>query len=49
MANYGQKRNCSISALFPAVVSVANLKIGGKAVRQDKPNYDVSKRNCKNN
>lgn len=42
LANYGHNRNCSISALFPAVVSVANLKIGGKAVRQDKPNYDVS-------
>ncbi|XP_061394314.1 corticotropin-releasing factor-binding protein [Musca vetustissima] len=40
IANYGHNRNCTISALFPAVVSVANLKIGGKAVRQDKPNYD---------
>ncbi|KAM7361950.1 corticotropin-releasing factor-binding protein isoform 2-T2 [Cochliomyia hominivorax] len=42
IANYGHNRNCTISALFPAVVSVANLKIGGKAVRQDKPNYDCS-------
>lgn len=42
LANYGYNRNCSISALFPTVVSVANLKIGGKSVRQEKPNYDVS-------
>ncbi|XP_075148868.1 corticotropin-releasing factor-binding protein [Haematobia irritans] len=40
IANYGHNRNCSISALFPAAVSVTNLKIGGKAVRQDKPNYE---------
>lgn len=43
MANFGFQRNCTLSALFPAVVSVANLKIGGKQVRQqEKVNYDVS-------
>ncbi|KAH8382964.1 hypothetical protein KR009_006006, partial [Drosophila setifemur] len=41
MTNFGQARNCSISALFPAVVSLANLRIGGKRVRaQQKVNYD---------
>ncbi|KAH8271345.1 hypothetical protein KR018_007349 [Drosophila ironensis] len=41
MTNFGQARNCTISALFPAVVSLANLRIGGKTVRaQQKVNYD---------
>ncbi|XP_017101199.2 corticotropin-releasing factor-binding protein isoform X1 [Drosophila bipectinata] len=41
MTNFGQARNCTISALFPAVVSLANLRIGGKSVRaQQKVNYD---------
>lgn len=42
MSNYGHNRNCSISALFPAVVSVKNLKVGAKSVREVKPNYEVS-------
>ncbi|XP_020811227.1 corticotropin-releasing factor-binding protein isoform X2 [Drosophila serrata] len=33
MTNFGQARNCTISALFPAVVSLASLRIGGKSVR----------------
>jgi len=42
MTNFGQARNCTISALFPAVVSLASLRIGGKSVRaQPKVNYDV--------
>ncbi|XP_017058714.1 corticotropin-releasing factor-binding protein isoform X2 [Drosophila ficusphila] len=41
MTNFGQARNCTISALFPAVVSLASLRIGGKSVRaQSKVNYD---------
>ncbi|KAH8384196.1 hypothetical protein KR200_002285, partial [Drosophila serrata] len=41
MTNFGQARNCTISALFPAVVSLASLRIGGKSVRaQQKVNYD---------
>ncbi|XP_054725489.1 corticotropin-releasing factor-binding protein isoform X1 [Anastrepha obliqua] len=40
MANFGYRRNCTISALFPATVAVANLKIGGKNVRGEKVNYD---------
>ncbi|EDW99102.1 corticotropin-releasing factor-binding protein [Drosophila yakuba] len=41
MSNFGQARNCTISALFPAVVSLASLRIGGKSVRaQPKVNYD---------
>ncbi|XP_016951490.1 corticotropin-releasing factor-binding protein [Drosophila biarmipes] len=41
MTNFGQARNCTISALFPAVVSLASLRIGGKSVRaQAKANYD---------
>ncbi|XP_017145148.1 corticotropin-releasing factor-binding protein [Drosophila miranda] len=41
MTNFGQARNCTISALFPAVVSLASLRIGGKGVRtQPKVNYD---------
>ncbi|KAH8362833.1 hypothetical protein KR084_001557 [Drosophila pseudotakahashii] len=41
MTNFGQARNCTISALFPAVVSLASLRIGGKSVRaQTKVNYD---------
>ncbi|XP_017480066.1 PREDICTED: corticotropin-releasing factor-binding protein-like, partial [Rhagoletis zephyria] len=40
MANSGYQRNCTISALFPATVAVANLKIGGKNVRGEKVNYD---------
>ncbi|XP_017076413.1 corticotropin-releasing factor-binding protein [Drosophila eugracilis] len=41
MTNFGQARNCTISALFPAVVSLASLRIGGKSVRaQPKVNYD---------
>ncbi|EDW84454.1 uncharacterized protein Dwil_GK13130 [Drosophila willistoni] len=43
MANFGQARNCTLSALFPAVVSLANLRIGGKSVRaQQKVNYDCN-------
>ncbi|XP_037951690.1 corticotropin-releasing factor-binding protein [Teleopsis dalmanni] len=42
IANFGHRRNCTISALFPATVSVINLKVGGKSVRQEKVNYDCS-------
>lgn len=40
MANFGNQRNCTLSALFPAAVSVASLKIGGKNMRGEKVNYD---------
>ncbi|XP_030370918.1 corticotropin-releasing factor-binding protein [Scaptodrosophila lebanonensis] len=43
MANYGHARNCTLSALFPASISLANLRIGGKIVRaQQKVNYDCN-------
>ncbi|XP_030556424.1 corticotropin-releasing factor-binding protein isoform X1 [Drosophila novamexicana] len=41
MSNYGHARNCTLSALFPAAVSLGSLRIGSKAVRaQEKVNYD---------
>ncbi|KAL9898426.1 corticotropin-releasing factor-binding protein isoform 2-T4 [Glossina fuscipes fuscipes] len=40
LANYGFKRNCSISALFPAVVQLTNMKVGGKSVRKGKVSYE---------
>lgn len=43
MSNFGHARNCTLSALFPAAISLANLRIGSKSVRaQEKVNYDVS-------
>uniref|UniRef100_A0A1A9WPQ3 Uncharacterized protein n=1 Tax=Glossina brevipalpis TaxID=37001 RepID=A0A1A9WPQ3_9MUSC len=47
MANYGFKRNCSVSALFPAVIQLAHVKIGSKAVRKGKVSYEVKKLNLK--
>lgn len=41
MSNFGHPRNCTLSALFPAAVSLGNLRIGSKSVRaQEKVNYD---------
>ncbi|XP_017874113.1 PREDICTED: corticotropin-releasing factor-binding protein [Drosophila arizonae] len=41
MSNFGHARNCTLSALFPAAVSLGSLRIGGKTVRaQEKVNYD---------
>ncbi|KAL9891743.1 corticotropin-releasing factor-binding protein isoform 3-T5 [Glossina fuscipes fuscipes] len=40
LANYGFKRNCSISALFPAVVQLTNIKVGGKSMRKGKVSYE---------
>lgn len=43
MSNFGHARNCTLSALFPAAISLGNLRIGSKSVRaQEKVNYDVS-------
>ncbi|KAL5285330.1 CRHBP family protein [Megaselia abdita] len=38
--NYGHPWNCTIAAIFPAVVSLSSLKIGSKALRNEKVNYD---------
>ncbi|EDV91426.1 corticotropin-releasing factor-binding protein [Drosophila grimshawi] len=41
MSNFGHARNCTLSALFPAAVSLGSIRIGSKSVRaQDKVNYD---------
>ncbi|ALC47633.1 CG15537 [Drosophila busckii] len=41
ISNYGHPRNCTLSAIFPAAISLGNLRIGGKSVRnQAKVNYD---------
>ncbi|KAH8311375.1 hypothetical protein KR044_005987 [Drosophila immigrans] len=41
MSNFGHARNCTLSALFPAAISLGNLRIGSKSVRaQEKVNYD---------
>uniref|UniRef100_A0A1B0FNZ0 Corticotropin-releasing factor-binding protein n=1 Tax=Glossina morsitans morsitans TaxID=37546 RepID=A0A1B0FNZ0_GLOMM len=45
MANYGFKRNCSISALFPAVVQLTNIKVGSKSVRKGKVSYECMQPN----
>uniref|UniRef100_A0A1A9ZZL6 Uncharacterized protein n=1 Tax=Glossina pallidipes TaxID=7398 RepID=A0A1A9ZZL6_GLOPL len=45
IANYGFKRNCSISALFPAVVQLTNIKVGSKSVRKGKVSYECMQQN----
>lgn len=38
LQNYGKKSNCTLTALFPAVVSVVGMSIGNKYTEA---NYDV--------
>lgn len=42
LSNFGQHKNCTLSALFPAVVALGSLKIGGKNVLKEKPNYECN-------
>lgn len=39
LRNRGAFRNCSLTAVFPAVMSVVGVDVGG---RKDGVNYDVS-------
>lgn len=39
LRNRGAYRNCSVTAVFPAVMSVVGMDVGG---RKDGVNYDVS-------
>lgn len=38
LQNHGTNRNCTLSASFPAVISVEGIDVGGK---QGNVNYDV--------
>lgn len=39
LQNYGTRRNCTLSASFPAVVSIEGIDVGGNKANV---NYDVS-------
>ena len=39
LQNYGSNRNCTLTALFPAVISVLAVDVGGN---KGNVNYDVS-------
>ena len=39
LQNYGSNRNCTLTALFPAVISVLAVDVGGS---KGNVNYDVS-------
>lgn len=38
LQNYGTNRNCTLSASFPAVVSIEGIEVGGE---KGNVNYDV--------
>ncbi|XP_055381409.1 corticotropin-releasing factor-binding protein [Condylostylus longicornis] len=38
--NYGHQRNCTLTALFPAVISIINIKVGERM--DDKVNYECT-------
>lgn len=39
LRNHGKHRNCTLTAVFPAVISLVGIDVGG---RKDGVNYDVS-------
>jgi hypothetical protein len=42
--NHGTNRNCTLSASFPAVVSIESIDVGGN---KENVNYDVRKKDLK--
>lgn len=44
LQNYGSHRNCTITASFPAVVSIESIEVGGT---KGSVNYDVSSKSSR--